>query len=208
MSEGLIGSGLAALTFSIDGADQETYEKIRVGGHYDEVVKRVSDFCERNKREGSPVKVQVDCIESTLTGEQKVEFRRFWQRLAKVTFIPLSDWSGQMKLPAEFGEPVGLPHRAHRYPCDLLWSIVTVAANGQGMYCCHDYKLSSNMPRVQDVGLRGVWTAQGEERARQVSGAYGSICRGCPEWQRRSEHIGGLKNQMVHLGSALRRALT
>jgi hypothetical protein len=217
LSDGLLQAGLRQLHFSIDGADQATYEKIRVGGHYEDTVRKVSDFCDRNKSAGSPVKVRIDCIETSLTASQKTDFLAFWSPKAEVSFIPLSDWSGQMELPAEFGPPLPLPPEpAERYPCDLLWTILTVAADGRGMFCCHDYRLQSNMPRVQDVGLTGLWKAQGMERARHTAGEYiKAPCADCYEWRRRPApaptKFGALHSQvvipLVQIGSRVRKAV-
>lgn len=204
LSEGLIRAGLTRITFSIDGADQETYEKIRVGGHYADTVRNVSEFCARNRSMGSPVRVQIDCVESSLTAKQKEAFQAFWSDKSAVSFIPLSDWSGQMELPSEFGPPLALPPETRRYPCDLLWLILTVAADGRGMLCCHDYRLSSNLPRVQDVGLRGLWEALGKERERHVRGEYGTPCAECFEWRRRPRPA-TIGDRLVRIGARIGR---
>src|SRR5438105_1260337 len=59
LSDALIQTGLTRIVFSIDGADQTTYEKIRVGGRYADVVRNVEDFCARNRAAGSPVGVRI-----------------------------------------------------------------------------------------------------------------------------------------------------
>jgi hypothetical protein len=193
MAEGLIRSGLREVVFSIDGADQETYERIRVGGSLADVVQNVSAFHRINRSLGSQVKVRIDCIESSLTAGQKTAFHAFWSEGAKVEFIHLSNWSGQMDLPPEFGPPRALPPPpAERYACDLLWTILTIAADGRGMLCCHDYRLRSALPRVQDVGLLGVWKSIGAHRERQTKKDFSqSPCADCFEWRRQpARHVG------------------
>jgi pyruvate-formate lyase-activating enzyme len=192
LSDGLIQAGLTSIVFSIDGADQATYEKIRIGGHYKDVVRNVEDFCARNRAAGSPVAIRIDCIDTTLAEGQHDEFVKFWSPKAATQFIPLSDWSGQMPIPAEFGVPQPVPTPPRRYPCHLLWLTFTVAANGVGMYCCHDYRLQSNLPNVADVGLAGLWLAVGQERARQVAGDFSKApCEKCSEWPRMPARYSG-----------------
>jgi pyruvate-formate lyase-activating enzyme len=198
LSDSLIKAGLTQIVFSIDGADQATYEKIRVGGRYDDVVRNVEDFCARNRAAGSPVAVRVDCIDTTLAKGQHEAFVKFWSPKAATQFIPLSDWSGQMPIPVEFGVPPARPTPPHRYACHLLWSTFTVAADGAGMYCCHDYRLQSKLPNVADVGLGGLWRAVGEERARQVAGDFTHTpCADCTEWQRMPEKYKGWQIQVI-----------
>jgi len=48
-----IESGLSKLIISLDGTDQESYEKYRVGGSYETVVNSIRDFVRKRKEAGS-----------------------------------------------------------------------------------------------------------------------------------------------------------
>ncbi len=52
-SERIIRSGLDEITFSIDGTDQETYEKYRCGGDFQKVLSNVSDMVRIRSRLGA-----------------------------------------------------------------------------------------------------------------------------------------------------------
>jgi iron-sulfur cluster protein len=161
-------------------------------------VRNVEDFCARNRSAGSPVAVRIDCIDTTLGAGQHESFVKFWSSKAKTQFIPLSDWSGQMSIPVEFGVPPPRPNLRDRHPCHLLWSTFTVAANGAGMFCCHDYRLKSKLPNVAEVGLAALWRAVGEERLRQTAHDFtGAPCAECSEWQRMPIRYSGWQMQVV-----------
>jgi len=48
-----VESGLDNLTFSIDGATRATYEKIRKGAKFDQIIKNIKDFVHYKKQAGS-----------------------------------------------------------------------------------------------------------------------------------------------------------
>lgn len=52
-AERLVLSGLEHLSFALDGLDQETYSRFRVGGSFDTVVENVGSVLEARKRLGS-----------------------------------------------------------------------------------------------------------------------------------------------------------
>jgi radical SAM protein with 4Fe4S-binding SPASM domain len=53
MIEEIIDSGLDHMTFSVDGASQETYEKYRVGGVYEDCIEALRKLQQRKKEKGS-----------------------------------------------------------------------------------------------------------------------------------------------------------
>ena len=50
MSKGLIDAGLQRLEVSLDAATKGTYEKIRIGGNFDKVVKNIHNFLEHRDK--------------------------------------------------------------------------------------------------------------------------------------------------------------
>jgi len=58
-SETLLNLKLEDIRFSLDGATKETYEKIRVGARFDEVISNVSNFVNMSKKMGSKIRIGV-----------------------------------------------------------------------------------------------------------------------------------------------------
>lgn len=187
LSSRLLSAGLDQIVFSFDGGTSETYESIRKGASFEKVLSNIENFLELNKS----CLVQIHCILSDLTEPEKDKIHDLWKGKARLDFIPLDDWGGQFKLDAKFGNKKTLSQSDHRYPCDLLWTSMTISAEGRLMYCCHDYNLYSQLPSVLEKPLKDIWREDvGRERQKHVSGKIDSLpCLSCQAWITRPEYI-------------------
>lgn len=190
LGERLLLAGLDQMTVSIDGVTEQTYESIRVGARYHAVRENVEAFLRIRDRLRRPARLQIHCIESEVTRGEIADFQRYWSGKAdSVCIIHLDDWAGKFRLPQKYGARNWVPTTAGglRYPCDLLWTTLAVSAEGRAMYCCHDFKLESRLPSVEDVPLREIWSRfLAKERARHVAGSIDSEpCLHCDAWRTR-----------------------
>ena len=186
----LLAAGVDHVVFSFDGATKETFEKIRIGGNFDEVVANIRGFAALNQQLRSPENrctIQVDMIVSNLTEPEVDDFQAMWKDIAVTQVVPLDDWAGQLDLPSDFGTPRTSREEIKRYACDLLWNTTYVSAEGNAMMCCHDYKQRSKLPNVHDKPLEQIWRDEvGLERVKQIAGDFSSVsCAGCTAWKTR-----------------------
>src|SRR5579872_2641518 len=118
----LLLAGVDHVVFSFDGATKKTFEKIRIGGNFDEVVANIKGFAAMNGRLRSPENrcmVQVDMIVSDMTEPEVGDFHAMWKDVATLTqAIPIDDWAGQLDLPSDFGKPRTSRDEIKRYACD------------------------------------------------------------------------------------------
>ena len=189
LADRLLDAGLDYIVFSIDGATKETFERIRLGAKFEPTIKNIRYFCEAAKARKSACGVQVHMIVSDLTEHEKEAFQEFWRGYAETRLIPLDDWAGQLKLPEKFGRPRTSKSKGERYPCDLLWTALYISAEGNVLYCCHDYKKESGLPSIMEEDLLKIWdTHMSEERKKHLTKRYVSApCRDCNAWQTRPE---------------------
>lgn len=213
MAEALLKAGVDSVTFSIDGFRAATYESIRTGADYEQVRANVESFCALRRRLRSSTWVQIDCICSDLTRAEIAPMRKYWRgKVDLVHVLELDDWGGRLALPDRFG---GKAQRAaaprERYPCDLLWTTISVAAEGRAMYCCHDYRLQSGLPHVKDVPLRAIWRDRvSRERRKHVENAVDSEpCLHCEAWKTRQPFVKGGPKRILSelLPTRLRQAI-
>ncbi len=188
----LILAGLSEIVFSFDGYKKETYEKIRVGADYDEVLANIMEFSRLNQVLKGNCNVRVDCIVSDLTFPQLEQIKEFWsQKSITANFIPLDDWAGKLQLPAEHGVRRSVVcAKTDRYPCHLLWTTMAISSEGKVIYCCHDYKQLSNLPSVNEKPLQEIWDTQIKDiRAEHVMGIIEEDpCRSCDAWMTMPEY--------------------
>lgn len=186
----LLQAGIDRVTFSIDGFHAATYEGIRKGADYEKVRGNVERFCKLKRELGLRTEVQIDCIDSDLTRDEIPLMQKYWlDKVDRLNTIPLDDWAGKHELPVRFGlrNWVSKAGDGSRYPCDLLWTTVSVSAEGRGMYCCHDYKFLSELPSVNETPLKEIWREQlSRERRKHVTGSIdGEPCLHCDAWKTR-----------------------
>ena len=90
MAHKILEAGVDSIFFSIDGL-KEQYEKIRIGAHYESVVKNIENFL-RIKDEGGYKHVQTRASMVVMPGMEKIidEYTKFW--LPKVGIVGLGEW--------------------------------------------------------------------------------------------------------------------
>lgn len=186
-STALLDAGLDHIVFSVDGATRETFERIRIGAEFEVVEANIRRFSALAAERGGTCRVQVDMIVSDLTEHEISAFMQRWEGVAIPTLIPLDDWAGQLPLDDAFGKARTPKDARARYPCNLLWTSSNISAEGNVIFCCHDYSKRSGLPNVLDRDYAEIWrTEVAAERQRHLDGEYRSPpCADCHAWKTR-----------------------
>lgn len=201
ISADLLEAGLDSITFSVDGADKKTYEKIRIGATFEETVGNINFFCNLNKKTKRNCKTQVDCIVSDLTEKSKKDITIFWDDIVPVNFIPLDNWTNQIELPDYFGKKrVPNDMSMVRYPCRLLWTVLSISAEGKVMYCCHDYYHKSGLPSIHDKPLIDIWNNEiANEREKHAQDRVDTEpCKSCIAWQTMPKYYFSFPERLIN----------
>lgn len=194
ISRKLLMAGIDHVTFSVDGYEKTTYESIRIGANYERVRSNIEGFCRLRNELSKHAVVHIDCILSDLTKSEIAPMQNYWKgKVDSVNIIPLDDWAGKHELPGKFG----LRNRRTktsgnvRYPCDLLWTTTAISAEGCVMYCCHDYKLLSKLPNINERSLGEIWKDNvSEERRKHARGVIDrDPCLHCDAWKTRQPYF-------------------
>jgi radical SAM protein with 4Fe4S-binding SPASM domain len=185
LSKQLLLAGINFIIFSFDGAEELTYNSIRKGADFSKTKENIKIFCDLNKRMKCGCRTQVDCILSDLTEPEIKDIKNMWKGITHVNFIPLDDWTSQLKLPERFGLKRTPHDNRERYPCRLLWETMAISAEGNVMLCCHDFKQYSNLPNIIDKDIKSIWMEEiALERKKQVTKRIDKLpCLTCVAWQ-------------------------
>jgi pyruvate-formate lyase-activating enzyme len=183
----LLKSGLSRIYLCIDGLDEETYSRIRVGGNFEKVRRNIEGFIQKNLEAGAPVDVRVQLIDTDLTRNQIQAFRRAWSRYegVGVNIKAFDSWGGKVeRINALNRKGRTLPPPPHRYPCPNLWYHAHIFYDGTLVCCDRDFDLAHPLGNVEG-GVMRVWRGE-TMRALRTAHGEGRIetepCRSCKEW--------------------------
>lgn len=177
MMRTLLDSGLDMLYISIDGAKRETYERIRRGAGYEDVVANTKWFLSLKGRSKPYTTVQMIYMQPN-AGEGR-EFLAQWRDSGadEVRLKPyLTLDRGQNGLSTT--PPVG-----QSKPCIMPWRRLVVCWDGRVVPCCNDYDALHVVGDVNEQSLKEVWNSEKMRSLRKLHAGGRkdkvALCRGC-----------------------------
>ncbi len=172
------------LSVSIDGTDQETYEKYRVGGQLDEAMRGlkllVSKFqgtvnwtfvvFKQNEHQIHLAQMLADSIGANIGFKPPV----FWNRDAMDATMPSAEKYRRFTLVD--GE---WTLKADRLKCREFWDTTYVLPNADVVTCCYDGSARYVVGNVKESSLLDVWNGEAYNalRANHSAGILNQLCR-------------------------------
>ncbi|MBI1311338.1 radical SAM protein [bacterium] len=145
MAEGLLESGLDEIKISIDGADAEEFNTIRVGLNHAQVVENVRQFMRMRDERGHGPKIVAAC---TTTSNVKQTKQMLNGMVDGIDFARIHNWAGSRKLLGDF---------SMRKPCDRPFRTLTVLVNGDVALCCLDHSGRQVLGNCETERLADIW---------------------------------------------------
>ena len=176
-TEMLLDTGLNHLSFSVDGWDRESYERVRVGADFDGIVARIEHFLHRRASRAQPgphVQIEViDFAEEGSPGRRRI--RESWrQRFShghpvRVVVKDPHNWGGLM---ASNRCSDDVQRRHGIVPCTFPWFSLTVFWDGNVVPCPQDFVGRLRIGCAREEGVAEIWRGRAlrELRQRLVSG--------------------------------------
>ena len=180
LSEQLIDSGLDMILFSVDGATKETYEKIRLGGNYDNMVANIERFLEIRKSKGKKLPYVRMQFTKMQENEHEIDlFFKKWDALVdKIIITP----SFPLQLDSETKSKMNF-YVKERKPCSQLWRRLSVSWDGDIAMCCIDWKPDIVLGNIKTDTIYSVWHGDKLENIRYLHrlGSLDNInvCKSC-----------------------------
>jgi len=200
-AEAIVDSGLDMLTISIDGTDQETYERYRVGGKLQKALEGAEHLvnAKRKRRSRTPHVIfqfilfrhNVHQMEEARSLAAKIGFDEIRFKTAQVYdyeggshFIPEQAVYARY-LPESNGAYV-IRNKLYNH-CFRLWNAPVVTWDGRVLPCCFDKDGDHAMGTMQGNNFAEIWkgTTYRAFRAQLLSQRKSiDICRNCTEGTR------------------------
>ena len=182
----ILESGLDRLSFSFDGFDKDTYEKTRVGGHFEKTLQNIIRFLEIKKEKKSKTpntSIEVINFEADKRLHTKKEFEAKFKDLPLDSFVikDLHNWAGETTK----------EHTSKHYStCTFPWNALVVFWDGNVLPCSQDFFGSYILGNVKESSLKDIWnnplTAQLREKLSKKDIRELKACRECDRLRRKS----------------------
>jgi radical SAM protein with 4Fe4S-binding SPASM domain len=197
-AERIIGSGLDRLIISVDGTDQETYEKYRRGGSLNKLLEGtriLSDLQKKSSAEKPEIIFQFlvfrhneGQVEEIKKLGKKTGADRVWIKSAQVIhpnegtdLIPVNQKYSRYKTD---GKGV-LNLKGHlRNRCRRLWRTTVITTDGLVVPCCFDKNGEYVMGDIKEHNLTDIWKNQNYMNFRTrlfIDRSSIEICNNCTE---------------------------
>jgi radical SAM protein with 4Fe4S-binding SPASM domain len=187
-SREILGAGLGAIYLCLDGATQETYERVRRRADFDQTRANIQRFAEMKSNRGQGPQVSVQIINIKPTAAEIEQFKRLWSipGVDRVHVKAFDSWGGQVEQINELrtdANGVVLPER--RYHCPNLWYHVHIYWDGTLVCCDRDFNALNPLGNVRD-GVLKAWNGSRmvELRRKHSQRSLDEVpsCSSCVEW--------------------------
>ena len=148
----ILENGLDFLVISMDGASEDTYQKIRVGGDFATTCNNVRQFFEMKKQIPNHTTVVVQMIVTAKNRHEIEPFAALWD--GQVMIKEARDWAGQVKL-----DSAHVPPAIKRTPCKMLWTELTVLWDGLVVPCVNVYEKQNVLGDLKHQTLDEIWNS-------------------------------------------------
>lgn len=192
ISRNLMEAGLDEIVFSIDGANRQTYEGIRIGAKFETVRNNVLEFLNiKSKLKKNKPTTQVQLVNVSNSDSEINDFIQYWAKTSVdwINIKTLSSRALRIKDDSLRDEIAYRNSRANavtrRNPCYFLWSTLIILSDGKVVPCCADLMGEIVLGNAFDDSLLDIWNGLtiSSIRNEHLLGDYrmASVCRDCPD---------------------------
>ncbi len=148
----ILSNDVQTLALSIDAADKELYEKLRVNGKFEKTLKNVERFNEIREKEYPTSRLVTRISGVKVNDIQNVDdMVEAWSPYADVVaFTNYTPWESSYENPIN----------DIKLPCTELWRRLFVWWDGKVNPCDYDYKSLLSNWNVKDVGISEIWNSE------------------------------------------------
>jgi len=159
ISHRLIKTGLDRLSFSFDGYDRKTYEKIRKGGDFQKTTANIVRFLEIKKAaQAKKPKVAIECIDFGPEKQddqtaKKEKFSSLFRDLPleRLVIKPVHNWAGNINVNG---------NNRGQVLCPLPWNALTVFWSGDVLPCPQDFFGRYVLGNIKESSLGDIWNSE------------------------------------------------
>ncbi|NOZ28638.1 MAG: radical SAM protein [Chloroflexi bacterium] len=155
-AEQLVDSGLTRLYVGLDAVTPETYERVRIGGDYDAVMRNVLRFLEIREKKGKRLPIlRVSFVRLAVNEHEIPQFIAYWFDKADMVTI-------QEYMPPVINEDFLAKHAKSKriprsYTCPQPFERLVIKGNGDMHPCCAQYNYKIRLGNLRDMSIYEAW---------------------------------------------------
>jgi radical SAM protein with 4Fe4S-binding SPASM domain len=167
---------VGTIVFSIDAADKALYEKIRVNGDFEKVMRNISMFKEIKEKYYKTSKIVTRVSGVKLNDDQDIhEMEKIWlQYVDQTGFTNYTPWQSSYENSAN----------DITSPCTELWRRMFVWQDGIVNPCDYDYKSTLSVGEATETKISNLWNSDKYKELRnshlELKRESKSPCNQCP----------------------------
>ncbi|MCL2015124.1 MAG: radical SAM protein [Defluviitaleaceae bacterium] len=165
MSRRILETDLDGIFFSFDSPDKESYEKIRIGAKFEDVVQNIKRFCEMRKQMGksSPT----TRINTVLFPGKEEEFDRIIALFKdSVDIVAGWDWLDMGK---DYSNMKNYKDELQPFSCRWVWQRISITVDGRMALCCQDQTCNSiDLENINETTIKAAWNSPQAQAHRQL----------------------------------------
>jgi radical SAM protein with 4Fe4S-binding SPASM domain len=192
----LVEAGLDRIIISLDGTDQESYKRYRMGGDFEKVIAGIGLLSEARHAHRKPY-IIIQFLVFKHNEEQVAEIKKLGRKLGADRVVIKS---AQIEYPESLSEWLPVHKKYNRYRrnrqgdwmlrgklknrCRRLWHTTVITADGLIVPCCFDKMASYPMGSIGTGSLKEIWRNKeyAHFRSRVLSDRKKiGICTNCTE---------------------------
>lgn len=161
MCRAIVGAGLDQIVVSIDGITKETFEKIRVGADYDQVLSNVKTLIAIRGSARKPF-IRLQYTESETNKHETSQFYDYWRD--KVDEISVSYCK-------EFPSPQKEDPKTasvHEYCCQQPFQRLVIMTDGTVTVCATDVMGNITIGNINETSIENLWHSPKMEAFRKM----------------------------------------
>ena len=170
----LLDSGLDRLNIAFDGYNKKTFEKIRVGADFDNVLDNAVEFLKKKKdrKQENPLVVmttlEVGLDEYEDIDKERNAFYSYFDGLPVGEFISKqpNTWGGYFKETTDFNHQQ--LNKEKFYPCSHLWTSLSVRWDGSVLPCCFDFFQGYVLGNTNSSSIDEIWNSESMIKLREA----------------------------------------
>ena len=153
--DSMLNCGITKIFISVDATTSETYNKQRLSGKFDMVVKNILDFIEeRNKRKLKYPLVRVSFLRNSINIHEEKDFQKFWEDKADMIAFQkmndLPDLDSGLTIKDQVKETEG---------CTFPFKQLVVDHQGDILPCCKMGGKKLALGNIENMTLKSAWNS-------------------------------------------------